>query len=192
MSIALGIVAFIVFYLYDYKQVVQKGKSLNLLFLVGSICLFVATLLLLYEHRAYVSFKIGQIFTFLLAIVFWLLLLYTLFFALPFEDTYLEQTHSKKKKCYQKGMYALCRHPGVLWLFGFYLMLAMSFSTSKMWLATFVFNAMNLLYVWLQDHYTFPHLFDDYASYQKKTPFVVPNLNSVRECLKMFRKGGNV
>ena len=40
--------------------------------------------------------------------------IYTLFFALPFDETYVKENQGRK--VYTAGMYALCRHPGVLWL----------------------------------------------------------------------------
>ena len=51
--------------------------------------------------------------------LFLCLLIYTLFFALPFEETYCEE--NKLRAAYTEGMYGLCRHPGVLWFAGAYL-----------------------------------------------------------------------
>ncbi len=48
------------------------------------------------------------------------LLIYTLFFALPFEETYCEE--NKLRAAYTEGVYGLCRHPGVLWFAGAYLL----------------------------------------------------------------------
>ena len=53
-----------------------------------------------------------------IATIFFVLLIYTLFFALPFDKTY--QNESEKRMAYTEGVYALCRHPGVLWFIGFY------------------------------------------------------------------------
>ena len=63
------------------------------------------------------------------ALCFLLLLIYALFFALPFQETYVVQNVGNKV-CAQ-GMYALCRHPGVLWFTGFYL----SFHYGLLWAA---------------------------------------------------------
>ena len=58
-------------------------------------------------HRsveAVIGFGIGALF-------FLGLLIYTLFFALPFEETYCED--NKLRAAYTEGMYGVCRHPGV-------------------------------------------------------------------------------
>ena len=43
------------------------------------------------------------------AILFLGLLIYTLFFALPFDETYVKENH--ERLAYTEGVYALCRHP---------------------------------------------------------------------------------
>ena len=52
------------------------------------------------------------------AMCFLALLIYTLFFALPFEETYCEE--NRLRAAYTEGVYGLCRHPGVLWFAGAY------------------------------------------------------------------------
>ena len=42
-------------------------------------------------------------------------LIYTLFFALPFDETYAKQNNGRYV-C-DRGVYALCRHPGILCFF---------------------------------------------------------------------------
>ncbi len=51
------------------------------------------------------------------------LLVYTLFFALPFEKTYTRL--EENPPVYTEGVYSLCRHPGVVWFFFLYLFLAL-------------------------------------------------------------------
>ena len=51
-------------------------------------------------------------------------LIYCLFFALPFEQTYADQD-SGSRVC-RSGVYALCRHPGVLCFAVMYLLLGLA------------------------------------------------------------------
>jgi protein-S-isoprenylcysteine O-methyltransferase Ste14 len=117
-----------------------------------------------------------------LAVVCFCLLIYTLFFALPFQDTYLETGGSPK--IYKDGMYALCRHPGVLWFIGFYIFLGLMLKIPLLIAAAVVFSLLNLLYVVFQDNWTFMKMFSDYDLYKKETPFLLPNLDSIKRCIK--------
>ena len=120
------------------------------------------------------------------SIVFLGMLIYTLFFALPFEETYCEE--NKLRAAYTEGMYGLCRHPGVLWFAGAYLcMWGMSVDGSM----GFIFLLMifwNYLYIIFQDLWTFPRTFFNYKEYQQSTPFLIPNRKSIRVCLRTIRK----
>ncbi len=115
-----------------------------------------------------------------------MLLVYTLFFAVPFQEAYVEG--SKQKIC-KTGVYALCRHPGVLFLAGFYLFLSLGLGKPFMLLAGTVYTGMNLLYILLQDRYTFPRLFEGYDDYRKETPYLIPDADSIRKCISDLKTG---
>lgn len=116
----------------------------------------------------------------IICLLFFLSLIYTLFFALPFEGTYVEQ---EKLKVYDQGVYALCRHPGILWFFGFYIFLAAALASIELGLAAILFSTMNLLYAWIQDKLIFPRTLSGYEAYQKKVPFLIPDKASFIESL---------
>lgn len=187
MGIFIGILAFILFYFYDVNQVIFKKRLLNHFFFIGCFLLIVATFILVYEHLQFINFSIHQLLTLTLAIICFILLIYTLFFSLPFDDTYIENSN-EKNKCCQTGMYALCRHPGVLWMFGFYFMLALSFNTLMFYLACIIFNLMNVIYIVIQDHWTFMHQFIDYQDYKLQVPFLLPNKNSIKQCINTLKR----
>ena len=87
------------------------------------------------------------------------------------------------------GVYALCRHPGVLWLGGFYLF---AWCAAGGWplLAAFVlFTGLDVAYVLWQDRVIFPVSIEHYRLYQQTTPFLVPSAASLRRCLRR-REGG--
>ena len=104
-------------------------------------------------------------------------LIYSLFFALPFQQTYTEQAGGRR--VYSGGVYALCRHPGILCFFGTYLLLGLAALPTRMILRGLLFSLLNLAYAWFQDCVTFPKTFCDYTDYKKKVPFLIPTRNSV-------------
>jgi len=108
---------------------------------------------------------------------------YTLFFAVPFRQTYIE---GSKQKIYTDGVYALCRHPGALWFFAFYLFLSLFLGSVTMLYATIVFSLLNIVYIVIQDCIVFPKLFDGYDEYKKKVPFLIPNVKSIEKSLNYF------
>ena len=119
--ILLTVLAFLLFAVYDLNSVIWNKKVLKCGFFAGCLLLLAAT-----SGAVVIAFgkttmqPLGYV-CLLLAACSLALLIYTLFFALPFEKTYVEN-RDKPEVC-STGMYALCRHPGVLCLFGFYLFL---------------------------------------------------------------------
>ena len=145
-----------------------------------------ATVHLLWKSNLFVTAWTGSvIFSLFFAAAFLVLLIYTLFFALPFEETYVAQ---EAHKTYDKKMYALCRHPGVLWFAGFYICLWLAFGTKPLLVMAIWFSLLNFCYVILQDLYTFPKVFSDYGDYQKRVPFLIPNGKSMKRCMDTFKE----
>jgi protein-S-isoprenylcysteine O-methyltransferase Ste14 len=110
------------------------------------------------------------------------LLLYSLFLEIPFTNTYL--AHDAPSKLVRTGTYALCRHPGVLWL-GFFLLGAVlaSRSYTLLW-AALLWWGLDFIYAWWQDRWLFPRQFPDYRAYQRETPMFLPTRASIRHCLR--------
>jgi protein-S-isoprenylcysteine O-methyltransferase Ste14 len=117
--------------------------------------------------------------------LFFSLLIYTLFFALPFKNTYIE-TEGSPKVC-QSGVYALCRHPGVLWFIGFYAFFGITLQLPLLLIAAVIFSLLNVFYVIFQDNWTFMKIFVNYAEYKKVTPFLIPNNKSIKRCLQTLK-----
>ena len=180
---AIGFLVFGMYILYDVNSVLWNHRVLHASFLGGSVLLAGATVWQTVEVMR--SGTTGwYTWLFLVPAVFFLaLLIYTLFFALPFEATYL-QSDSGKAVVYDCGMYALCRHPGVLWFFLFYLCLGAAFYPSGILRTGLFYSVLNVGYIVFQDCWTFPHIFEDYGRYKETTPFLIPGRSSV---LKMIR-----
>ena len=185
-----GTIAFILFIVYDLEQAGAIShrfhKITKAFFSIGSVLLVAATASLLWRMDPINRNWNGNTFFFLiLAILFLGLLIYTLFFALPFEETYVKQD---AHRTYDKKMYALCRHPGVLWFAGFYFCLWLAFGTNPLLVMAIWFSFLNFCYIILQDCYTFPKIFSDYRDYQKRVPFLIPNGKSLKRCLDTFKE----
>jgi protein-S-isoprenylcysteine O-methyltransferase Ste14 len=183
--ISLGVIAFLLFVIYDINSIIFKNPILKYLFFIGLLLLFFSTVGLVFgacQNETINYFRIS-IYGFL-SIVMLCFLLYSLFFALPFKETYLDDS---KSVC-QTGVYALCRHPGLLFFTGFYFFLWLAFDSEQLFLAGLIFSLCNLIYVIFQDRWTFIRYFDDYKIYQKNTPFLIPSLDSLKRCLKTFRQ----
>lgn len=121
----------------------------------------------------------------LILIVAAFLLIYSLFVEIPFRATYTER--GSGNQLITSGTYALVRHPGVLWLALLYIALTLLFPSTTIIIATIVWLIMDVIYIVLQDKFFFPRMFPEYGSYQKLTPFLIPNKHSISACLKSVR-----
>lgn len=177
-SFWLGICAFTLYLIYDINSFIWKRKVPGTFFLAGTLCLVAATVWDLWEAWYAGAFS-GTVDVLLLtgALVWFAFLIYTLFFALPFKETYAEQ--SDKRSVYSSGVYALCRHPGILCFFGTYLLLGLAALPTGMIGRCLLFSGLNLAYAWFQDQITFPKTFCDYSDYQKQVPFLIPTKASI-------------
>jgi protein-S-isoprenylcysteine O-methyltransferase Ste14 len=182
----MGTLAFVLFFIYDINSVTVNYKIFHGCFFIGCLFLVVATGGIISSTLTGVMWYAGRIMAFMpLAIIFMMLLIYTLFFAIPFEDTYIKSS-TPPKTC-TIGFYALSSHPGVLWFVGFYFSLWLAFSGALLLTAGILFSLFNLFYIILQDRWIFMKVFPDYGEYKKNTPFLIPNRQSFSRCLHTFR-----
>ena len=183
VSAFLGITAFGLYLVYDINSFKWQRRGPQSFFFLGTCLLGIATALDLVSAWRSGGFS-GAADGILLtgALLFFAALIYSLFFALPFKETYAEQTDGRR--VYSGGVYALCRHPGILCFFGAYLMLGLAALPTRMIIRCLLFSILNLAYAWFQDRITFPKTFCDYDTYKKKVPFLIPTKNSVSMAYK--------
>ena len=187
LSWMLGIAAFLLFFVYDVNSVTLRAPLLHTGFFLGVLLLLASTgldLLHAWRKGDLGGGVDGLLFCAALACL--AALLYTLFFALPFEATY--QAQDLGRLVYDRGVYALCRHPCVLFFFGLYLFLGLAALPSGLLIRGMVFSGLNLLYVVFQDRVTFPRTFCDYGSYRTRVPFLIPTGRSVRQAIRTWDK----
>ncbi len=179
-----GLIVFGLYILYDINSAVWKNPLLKKAFLAGSVLLAVLTAVQAAAALGEVRMGLRFWSCLVLAAAALLLLVDTLFFELPFEKTYLQP--DERPPVYDEGMYALCRHPGVIWFFLLYLFLGIALLPSGLLYVGFFYSILNLFYVIFQDVWTFPRTFCDYRRYQENTPFLLPDRSSVK---RAFRTG---
>ena len=186
LSLLLGIIAFALYFLYDINSFKWQNRLLRTGFLAGTLLIAVATGLDLYAAWRGNAFSGPADWLLLALAILWLAaLIYCLFFALPFDETYAKQTTGNR--VYDGGVYALCRHPGIPCFFFLYLALGLAALPGALLRNGMVFSALDLAYAWFQDRITFPKTFCDYEAYQKKVPFLIPTRASIRTARKTFR-----
>ena len=176
--IGIGGLGFLLYYLYDLNQAFWGKPLLRGGFAAGCLLLLGASGALFAGARA--SYRGGAAGVLLLAgaALFFALLVYTLFFALP-HNTY-QGAQGSGSLC-DTGMYALCRHPGVWWLAGGYFCLAGAFPAPVCWGAAACFTALDVLYIVLQDRVIFPRTIPGYTQYRRSTPFLFPTWGSIQK-----------
>lgn len=166
----LGVLVFLLFFIYDINDLTIKNRIIQNFFLIGTILLVCSTLWILYPFENTVWIWLG------FACFFCALLVYTLFFALPFESTYVDP--KKGRKVYSGGVYGICRHPGIWWFLFMYISLGFAFPTSEIMEFGLMCSFFNFLYACFQDIYVFPRIFVDYDEYKQKVPFLIPRRSS--------------
>lgn len=181
----IGSSSFILFLLHDLNANIIRSRIVASFFAVGSAVLVISSGLMAFTDPVVSISTLGRILGSFFSLVFLFLLFHTLFLALPFRRTYIQQP--RKGALVDRGVYALCRHPGVLWLFFLYLSLGFAFGRLLLFLAAVVYTLLNIGYILLQESLWFPERFKGYAEYKKRTPFLIPNPTSIRACIRTIR-----
>ena len=183
----LGSAGFLLYFIYDINSIKKKNTFFQKFFAWGTVLVALSLVMELWFSWGQCQHRIGRIIGFGTgALCFLALLIYTLFFALPFEETYCEE--NKLRAAYTEGVYGLCRHPGVLWFAGAYLCMWGMFGGWRHGIYFLLMIFWNYLYIIFQDLWTFPQTFFNYREYQKTTPFLMTNRDSIKKCLYSIRK----
>lgn len=186
-QLVLGTAGFILYFIYDINSIRMKHAFIQKFFALGSILVVASVAAQFWSAWGQCERNRGAMLGFGIGALFFVgLLIYTLFFALPFEETYCEE--NKRRAAYTEGVYALCRHPGVLWFAGAYLCMWGMLGGWRTGIYVLLMIFWNCLYVIFQDLWTFPRTFFNYREYQQNTPFLIPNGRSIRACLSSIRK----
>ena len=188
--LVIGCLAFGFLYIFDFNKIVWHKRILNLNFGLGIGILVFSTVGILYNgiltngyDRFYLPLTVRIAAGFVAAIAL-CLLIYSLIFALPFTETYVNS--KEKNSVVDTGMYALCRHPGVIWFFFFYLFLWLASGVKLMLWAGLIWTFMDVLHVYIQDRWLFPKSLKGYELYRGTTPFLLPTVSSIKRSRATF------
>lgn len=185
LYVLLGSLSFAPLYLFDRLKIVGAGKVAAPLFPLGCLGIFASTVGAFFSGQPRFAPSVGAaVVCGILAGVFFLMMLWALFFALPFSSTYVEGV---KGAVVDTGLYALCRHPGVLFFGAMYLTLWPISGRDTMLLCALCLTACDVLHVWVQDRYYFSKTITGYDAYRQRVPFLIPSTASVRRCIQTLR-----
>jgi len=186
MWIGLGILAFVLLTVFDFNKLKTIHPILNICFALGCLLLAYATGGVLLRSPQW--FSIASIPLFWAFAFFGLVeMFYALFFALPFNATYVEGT--SPAKVVDTGLYTLCRHPGVWGFFAFYLFAFLASGNGDLLIAGMVWTAFDVLHVLMQDRWFFPQTLPGYDEYRKTTPFLFFGVKELKKCIQSFEQG---
>ena len=175
--------AYTLFFLYDWRLASGRGNTGSLaVFGTGCILVVVATAFLLATQLPWCPWDALSLVFLALALVSAALMIKALFFSLP-AHTYTAP--GQARHTYARGMYALCRHPGVLWYCLMFASLAIMLRTPAATAGCCILCIGDIAYMVFQDVWSFPRIFCDYAEYQRNVPFFLPTRASVHAAFAM-------
>jgi len=183
--ILIGVFGFVIAYAFDWvslkglplvKQLVGLSAACLLVYATVMVCLSPAK----FELPIF-TLPLGGC----LLLISLCLLVYSLFVEIPFRSTYTKQ--GVGNELITTGTYALVRHPGVIWFAFVFLALILLFPSTTLLLAAISWLIMDIIYVILQEKFFFPKMFPGYDEYQRQTPFLIPNRQSLSACLKTIK-----
>ena len=181
--LAMGICGFALFYLSDANDLHWGRQELRLCFPLGALLLTAATAAECLMREAPVA-GWGRAAAGAGTLLFLMLEIYALFFALPPKASYGTPGQSRSTRV--TGLYALCRHPGVLFFIPLYFGLWLTFGLSPV--SGAVYALLDVLLVIYEDRRVFPAVLEGYADYQRQVPFLFPNAGSISNCLSGQRR----
>jgi len=182
LYILLGCLGFIVFYLFDFVSL-KGGRRLKWFVFLSGLALMGISFTKIYfaPDKFYIPSLISRL-SWLLAVLFLLLFIYSNFIEIPFKKTYADK--GVGDELVRTGTYALTRHPGVLWTTLAMIFLVLATKSRLLAFAFPALTAMNLGWVWLQDKFYLDRMFPGYGGYRKETPMLIPTRRSLRRCLR--------
>ena len=184
LFILIGAIGFIMLLGSDIAGIKKYNFASKLLAFFGTLMIFNASIIILIIGETY-HLDLG------LRIIFGALGLMFLFFLIYSVVIEVRVSNNGTKGLVTSGTYALSRHPGVLWLFFYYLFGSMFFANIDILIAGMVWSFINVIYVMIQEKVVFTKIFADYENYKKSTPMLLPTLKSIKKCLGTLYGGEN-
>lgn len=154
---------------------------MNLSFIISILISIISILgILLGDAKTIEIPKIFMILTWIISVIFFSLMIYSLFIELPFKKIYTQTNN--EIKLIDTGLYALCRHPGVILFFFLNIFLGLASGKVTFFWAAAIWTILNIVYVYIQDRWLFPIFIPGYEKYCQQVPFLIPNKTSYKNC----------
>ena len=175
--ITIGCLGFLIIHLFDIVSLKRLPGAKPPTWALGcSLLVYALVMICLQADKLPLPLWVSWPGWVLLSISF-LLLVYSLFINLPFRKTYIAT--GVGDKLVKSGLYALVRHPGVIWLTLVLLSLILISRSSLLMIAAPIFILLDIALVIAQDRFFFGRMFHGYDSYRQETPMLVPNRQSL-------------
>ncbi|MCK5761677.1 MAG: DUF1295 domain-containing protein [Candidatus Izimaplasma sp.] len=177
--LGLGILGFMLLLLFDICSLFKRN-IIKYFFAFSGFALIITSSFFIIQLNSQISFSYWvRIISLVISSLFLCLLIYSVFIEVG-RNTY---QYKNKNKLITTGTYALSRHPGVLWFLLVYLFGAIYFQNSFVLSAGIIWTVINIIYVSIQERFIFRRIFDDYGSYIKSTPMILPSSHSFEKCI---------
>ena len=186
LYIIIGAIGFAVVHIFDLVALKRVPKLKPIIWSVGS-GLLIYSLVMICRYPDKVSLPAWS--TWLgwgVLAVSASLLIHSLFISLPFRMTYVDD--GVGDKLVKSGMYALVRHPGVIWFPLLMLSLIPISRSSLLLVAAPTFIGLDIALVVIQDKVIFGRMFAGYRNYRRETPMLLPNKRSFSAFLRSLRQ----
>jgi len=184
--IAVGSLGFLIIHLFDIVAIKKIPRAKPIIWSAGSILLVYALVMLSLQSNTLPlplwSVGVGWILFGTAFVIF----IYALFINLPFRKTYIAS--GAGDKLVRNRLYTLVRHPGVLFFTLVLLSLILISHSYLLLIATPVFILLDIVLVVIQDKFFFVRMFDDYNSYKKITPMLLPNRQSITAFINSIKQ----
>jgi len=179
--ILLGCLGFGLLFVSDMCGLKGKCRFQNLLAFSGTFFVFISSVIILMGGTDYNLSLTVRLLSGFFALGFLLLLIYSVVFEVRAPKD--SNKPGDKPELVTTGTYALSRHPGVIWFLFYYVFGSLFFMNSEILIAGIIWSSINVVYVLLQERVVFHKLFENYNTYSKDTPMIIPNIKSIKKCI---------
>jgi protein-S-isoprenylcysteine O-methyltransferase Ste14 len=186
LYIIIGVIGFVVVHLFDLVALRGIPRLKPIIWCIGS-GLLIYSLVMICRYPVKIELPDWSVWLgWGVLTVSLFLLIHSLFISLPFRRTYVDT--GVGDKLVRTGLYALVRHPGIMWFPLFMLSLIPISRSSLLLIAAPLFIALDIVLVVIQDKFIFGRMFHGYDSYRRETPMLLPNKKSFSAFLRSLRQ----
>jgi len=175
--IALGSLGFLVIHFFDIVSLKRVPGAKPCTWILGSGLLVYSLIMLCLRSDKLLLPSWSTWLGWALLSTSLLLLIYSLFINLPFRKTYVAT--GVGDKLITTGLYALVRHPWIHCFIVLMLSLVLVSGSKLLLIASPIWILLDILLVVIQDKFFLGRMFEEYESYRRETPMLIPNKKSI-------------